>query len=891
MDKLKRNYSLIASPLIVMSLILAVFYKGGLYPFGSNSAAWCDMYQQVIPLLTDFKDILSGKQSIFFNLGNAGGMNFWGVFFFFIASPFSLLVVFFDKTHIIDLCNLLIIIKLSLSAFTSALYLKKHFTDLSQMFVVILSISYGLCGYGMLYFQNNIWLDEMYLFPLLLLGFDLLKEKRKIVPFTAVLAAIVIVNYYISYMVIVFLLMLMGFFCYRYKKDDKYRFVAFDLIISCIFAALSSAVVWLPCFWQYLSSGRTTSIIHELSSCNFLSGYQTTLSTLLPSSFLILTVLICAFDSKPRSKELNTHLILLFLTFIPLIIEPVNKMWHTGSYMSFPSRYGFITIYMLVLCCAGFFSSDSKNIAPPKKKADSKITLLICAVVIYCFYMFFSGFVSNNYETISVFTKTLWQNNDSFMLLFELFFASVLLQSIVFFLFKRGWISRSIFPVFACVFILIEGYANVDIYMNSATVHNPTRAERLSAAMQLSDRIEDDSTFWRMNTAKKYFDVNDVGAMGYNSLGHYTSLTAQDYMFMMKELGYSSYWMEVAPYGGTELTDALMNVKYRIVTGQKDSVYTTGMYSVIENDYYLPLGLVTTGDLSGTDLEKNTRAQNQQLLFEKMFDTDEQLITEYTYRSVSRVITPKEHKNKYAFERLENTNETFFTYSIDVEGEQTLYFDCFNELSNKLSEPINGSFDIYVNDRLVTAKYPAKDNNGVVKLGSFKDENVKIKAIIHHDLDVKSFGVFGLDTALLREKLDNAVTVNIKEDGSSLKGSIDAEKGQKCILSIPNNDGLKVTVNGKEVQTQSVFGDLVSFELNDGKNDIEVSLTPRGFVAGLVISIIGIALTVFYALKIKKYDAAKELTAVSRVLIILAGLAALIVIYIVPCIINMYFEE
>ena len=121
MDKLKRNYSLIASPLIVMSLILAVFYKGGLYPFGNNSAAWCDMYQQVIPLLTDFKDILSGKQSIFFNLGNAGGMNFWGVFFFFIASPFSLLVVFFDKTHIIDLCNLLIIIKLSLSAFTTEL--------------------------------------------------------------------------------------------------------------------------------------------------------------------------------------------------------------------------------------------------------------------------------------------------------------------------------------------------------------------------------------------------------------------------------------------------------------------------------------------------------------------------------------------------------------------------------------------------------------------------------------------------------------------------------------------------------------------------------------------------------------------------------------------------
>ena len=189
MEKLKKNYSLLSSPLIVITVILAVFYEGGLYPFGNKSAAWCDMYQQVIPLLTDLKDILSGKQSIFFNLNNAGGMNFWGVFFFFIASPFSLLVVFFKKTDIVLMVNLLIVLKLGLSAFTSTVYMRRHFRGrLSQMMIVLLSVSYGLCGYGMLYFQNNIWLDEMYLLPLLLLGFDILIEKRNIVPFTAVLS-------------------------------------------------------------------------------------------------------------------------------------------------------------------------------------------------------------------------------------------------------------------------------------------------------------------------------------------------------------------------------------------------------------------------------------------------------------------------------------------------------------------------------------------------------------------------------------------------------------------------------------------------------------------------------------------------------------------------------
>ena len=44
---------------------------------------------------------------------------------------------------------------------------------------------------------------------------------------------------------------------------------------------------------------------------------------------------------------------------------------------------------------------------------------------------------------------------------------------------------------------------------------------------------------------KKYFDVNMVGALGYNSLSHYASFTNESYMFTMKKLGYSSYWMEV----------------------------------------------------------------------------------------------------------------------------------------------------------------------------------------------------------------------------------------------------------------------------------------------------------------------------------------------------------
>ncbi len=896
MEKLKKNYSLLSSPLIVITVILAVFYKGGLYPFGNKSAAWCDMYQQVIPLLTDLKDILSGKQSIFFNLNNAGGMNFWGVFFFFIASPFSLLVVFFKKTDIVLMVNLLIVLKLGLSAFTSTVYMRRHFRGrLSQMMIVLLSVSYGLCGYGMLYFQNNIWLDEMYLLPLLLLGFDILIEKRNIVPFTAVLAATVIVNYYISYMVILFLLLFMGVFTYRYRKDEKYTYAATDLILSCILAAMASAIVWIPCFTQYLSSGRTTSLVHELASCNFLGSYQTTLSTIFPSTLAILIVLVCAFDSKQRTKELNTYLIMLFLTFVPLIVEPINKMWHTGSYMSFPSRYGFITIYMFIICAAGFLSDDTHFITKPKEKTDKPIMFVICGVVIYCFYMFFNGFVTNNYDNLSQFTKSLWQSSDSFMLLFELFFVSIILQGIIFFLYKKGWISKNVFPVFVAVCLVIEGYANTDIYMLSPSHRDEEWATKEQTIMELSDRLFDDESFYRVNLSKKLFDVNLVGAMGYNSLGHYTSLTDEDYMFMMKEMGYSSYWMEVGPYGGTELTDALMNVKYRIEyldpSEDKELMYNNSKYQIVKNDYYLPLGILTTSDLSDTDLTKNTRAENQQLLFEKLFNTDEQLIHEYNYISRTKVVDADDPKHAYAFRRLENTEDTAIDYILDIKNEQTLYFDCFNELSNALSEPINNSFEIRVNGYTIQGDYPSKGFNGLLKLGTFKDETVTVKLIIKHDIDVKSFGVFGLDKTLLDSKLSEARTANIKEDGSKLKGSVQASESERCVLSIPYNDGLTIKVNGKSVEYDRPFADLISFELSEGNNDIEISYTVKGIIPGILISVIGIALIVLYAVKIKKLEAGKELTKVSTVLLQLAGLLTLIAVYAVPCLINMYVEE
>ena len=124
MDKLKKALPFIFPPLAVLLIMGFAFYRHGLYPFGDGTVSWCDMSQQVIPLLTDFKDIFTGKDGMFLNFHNAGGMNLWGVFFFFIASPYTLLVLFVDKADIIYLVNILTVLKMMTAAVTAQIYFR-----------------------------------------------------------------------------------------------------------------------------------------------------------------------------------------------------------------------------------------------------------------------------------------------------------------------------------------------------------------------------------------------------------------------------------------------------------------------------------------------------------------------------------------------------------------------------------------------------------------------------------------------------------------------------------------------------------------------------------------------------------------------------------------------
>lgn len=882
MKAVKKYYPLFLPPLLTLVVMLFVFKNYNMYPFGQGSIAWCDMNQQGIPLLMDFKDMLSGKDNLFFSISNAGGMSFWGVFCFFLSNPFSLLSVFVPKEEIIYFVNIMVILKQTLCAFTAAIYFRCCKETTRGAITVSLSLMYALCGYGMLFYQNIMWLDVMYLFPVLMIGLEKLAKERKSILFIISISVITIMNFYLCYMVVVFILLYMTVWFVGERQSEFRREVCIKFLSGSVLAAMMTAVIWLPSLIQVVSSGRLSSVSGTINNSSFLSHYETVLPLLFCTGFIFVVLLMQLLSREKKAKEHRRNLLLFLLTLIPFIIEPVNIMWHTGNYMSFPARYGFITIFIGLICCADFLTDTGENNSEKKLKIQY-ILIPLSFALIYGYYFISQRMIGKDFDTLTKYTATLWGKKESLDGLARLFVLSVLCYLIILLLYRKRLIMKQVFALILVTLCCVEGMNSIRLYMVSPAVNKPKRTTDFDSLSEMSDRIQEDD-FYRVKTDFKAADYNMTGALGYPSVSHYTSLTDHDFMVMQRLFGYSTVWMKCGSTGGTELTNALYCIKYNITEGNATdhTVYTNGKYSINSIYPYLGLGIMCSNFSGGTDIPDGmTRAEIQQYLFENIFDTDKKLITAYDYDK------KKSTGISYSNNKFQLYDASKVKYDIYVSGRQSLYADCYDRFSNSLSEDYFEGLSIKVNGRTIKNKYPEADANGLLKLGEYENEKITIEIKANKKISCYSFGIFGLDIDLLSEAIDNTNCADLRYNGSKITGDVNTDSTKTCLLSIPYNDGLVVKVNGNKVPVKRVLSDLTAFELPAGENSIEIYMIPKGFIAGIIISVIGIVLLAVYIRVRRKIHIPKKVSAAVEILTGFAAVGGVMVVYAFPVIMDL----
>jgi uncharacterized membrane protein YfhO len=184
---------------------------------------------------------------------------------------------------------------------------------------------------------------------------------------------------------------------------------------------------------------------------------------------------------------------------------------------------------------------------------------------------------------------------------------------------------------------------------------------------------------------------------------------------------------------------------------------------------------------------------------------------------------------------------TIIEEEIEIKDSSEVYLELFTKYNNAEKVKTYRSFNIYVNDNEYYLDYPDLNRNGVLDLGKFENETIKIKIEVIKDVIVRDITVGKLNLNKYDEFVDNSYKEsNVSINGNNINIEIVGTTESMLFLPIPN---LGYQIKGYELQT--VFGNFTGIPLQFDKNIIEISYTPKGIFVGIICTLIGLILLLF----------------------------------------------
>ena len=200
----------IAACLLTLGILFVVFRQHQMAPFGDASLAREDADIQYLQFFSYLKDVFAGKQDLKYSLTIGLGLSGVPVLNYYLQSPFNLLLVFFSRTRLHSFFDITAALKLALAAMTFAYYLQRRFRSrLPHPAVLALALCFSLMQYSIAQSSNLMWLDGIYLLPLILLGVYELTERGRMGLLAGAFALNLIFNWYIAAINALFSLMIL----------------------------------------------------------------------------------------------------------------------------------------------------------------------------------------------------------------------------------------------------------------------------------------------------------------------------------------------------------------------------------------------------------------------------------------------------------------------------------------------------------------------------------------------------------------------------------------------------------------------------------------------------------------------------------------------------------
>ena len=796
-------------PIIVSMLLLIMFYFQGLYPFGSKTIIQVDADYQYVPTLYKIWDIFHNNHNMFFDF--LVGNNIYtsliiqgGIF-----SPITLLINLVSRSNIIKFFDILVIIKMSLLSLTSYIYFKNTF-KVNSIYHIIFSICYTFSGWVLLNYFNIMWLDDIILFPLIVLFLNKLLKEGKYIGYLITLTLSLIFSYYISIFILLFILIYSFIYIKLYVSNTKSKKIAITLGITTLLSILISSFSIGPAIMQTLNSSRFDGI-----SNTYL--FNNTINKLLYLMFNpVLIIYFIKLISKIKSKDKNIYfyVIMFILLFIGVILEPINIMFHLGSYWSFPYRYSFLTLF--IMASGGLYYIE-KYITNNKFDISSLIysisSIILLGIGIYAVVIYNKEIIASqitlDFDDIEVFKKIL--------VITLLFCSSTLLSSQIPYN-KLKYIIMIIISI-----IEITSYTYLCMHYESGYfLTNNTQ--------KLYDNIKlENNNLTRYKIDYPYVSPDYSFILGVPTIDNWLHIIPSSQIEVYKHMGYYVSGTLVRSNGGTIFTDNLLNIN-NIITNKdlgEDYILINTANNGYKNYQYkntLPYGLIIDNKESNNTF--NNIFEYNNYLYKYLFNKNDNLIDSTTINNIEKEIS-------------DNNITISFKYNIDYQS--YVYLD-----KSIISGKVN---NIYVDGNYLSIP---ESKAGLIYLGNLTSGEHNITITLEETNYIDSISIGSIN----REKYIEFVNTyqnNINVSYSNNKLNINVlnnEDNKMLFLPINNIKGYQVIKNNKVVNSKTCLDNFMCIDLDNGNNDIVVKYHDPYIKIFSIISIIGIVLTIVF----KIYD-------------------------------------
>ena len=813
-------------PILIM-LISCIVNKT--YPFGKEILPKYDGYYQYAGFTSYYKNVLLGKESLFYSFKGLLGYNFYATSIYYMFNPTNLLCIFSTSENILEYYTFIILLRIGLSGFTMCKYLKYKFKNQSNLRYIIFSISYALMAYNVCYFFNYMYFDTVVLFPIVMLGLEKLIYERKNKLYIISLTLSIISNFYIGYMVCIFLLLYFIYNIVIYKVDKN---IIKDFIISSLLSGFMCMIIIIPEASELLkgkallyTSNKTEYFKFNMNFLNifykFLPGSTSNydleygMVNIYVSLFVIILVIKYFFNKKISKKERITTLIFILFFLLSISFNLLDFAWQLFQKpIWYPNRYIFTFSFFLITIAM-------KEITNITYKTNIKENLIIII----------SFILLTLYSIIS-----LKIHNDNLKII-SYILGIILILQYTFFLNNKN--AKYLLVMLFFIEVTTNAIFTLKIMGKTTTITQYKTNEEINekAVKHIKEIENKDNNFYRMelSTSTVY---NSPSLLNYNGINHFNSVRNSKTLNFLNKFNYQVIddtrveFNNYNPY----LT-SLLGIKY--INGSKDEMYYENVYN--ENPYmYLNKDSLSLGYMiyNKEFKESNSSYQNTENLINSMLNAD---IKRYK-------VIDNFNGEDIEIKEIDNKKYVISKTSIKIEIKDKASNSMFLIPSRNIT--FVASYSIFINDGevkdAVIKQSPIFINKGdtykiVIKSNLSKTE---LNSLKWYQIDYDKY----IET--INELKKNEFNITKYNKDNHIEGNIDVNNDKNVLLlTIPYDKGWNIYVDDNKVNYDICFDSFICLDLDKGKHNIKMNYVPSGFIIGLIISSLTFIVTIIYIRK------------------------------------------